>query len=313
MTEEFRALTILERPLTLVGDPKDFYFQSMSADIPDYAAFANYLRQYLKPDAICFDVGANIGVTTLLLAALCTKGHVYAFEPGRVNARWLRRNIEVNRLTNCTVVESAVGSTEGKLSFRENRSWSFVSNHPADSSNEVPVTTLDAFARAVPTAQHVDFIKIDVEGYEPHVLAGACDLLSRRRPQIWMEFNSWCLMAVADLNPFWFMSALEGAFDIQMRMPDATLAPVNNGADFLLDNIIHHGCVDDVLLRPKPGASLLSPDEMLHPPTALLRAEVKQLRTEIEALRTSTSWRVTAPLRALKRALRRATLVTSAP
>jgi FkbM family methyltransferase len=309
MTEVLRPLTVSGGRLTLAGDSDDPYFRNISEDVPEQAPLCNYLRTHLASDAICLDVGANIGVTTLIMASLCPKGHVYAFEPGHENARWLRQNVKVNGLTNCTVIETAVGSTTGTISFNENRAWGTVANEPSASSKNVSITTLDAFIRNTPELQQLDFIKIDVEGFESHVIAGGSETLSRFRPSVWMEFNSWTLLLVANTSPFWFMTALLNAFDIWARMPDGTIAPVTSRDEFLHDNLVRHGCVDDLLMRLKRGASPPSLADMTRSSpllyaadTTRLRAEITQLRVDIDAMRASTSWRVTAPLRAIKRA-----------
>ena len=55
------------------------------------------------PTDVCLDVGANIGVMSLLLARLCPDGEVYAFEPGATSCDYLRRNVRDNELGNVHV------------------------------------------------------------------------------------------------------------------------------------------------------------------------------------------------------------------
>ena len=137
------------------------------------------------------DVGANIGLYTIALAnRVGSRGRVLAFEPDEANARVLRRHVSLNQVVTQTEVRvQAVGDREGFISFLTGQqSESRVSLEANAEHPQVEVTTLDSVFQH----QKVDILKIDVEGFEAHVLRGAMSLLrdAARAPRvIFVEFH----------------------------------------------------------------------------------------------------------------------------
>ncbi len=146
-------------------------------------------RTFLRPGLKVLDVGANIGLYTVLSAkAVGDQGHVWSFEPFAGALAYLRQNLALNGLGNVTVVGKAVADTVGQSELYVFPDGAEVYNslgarqRPAEhlqSAGAVPVevTTLDAFAESAGLAS-VDLIKIDVEGAEERVIAGAQGLLN---------------------------------------------------------------------------------------------------------------------------------------
>lgn len=134
---------------------------------------------YLLPDHVFYDVGANIGFFTVLGARMVGPGgRVYAFEPVRSNAQAIRSSIAMNRLDNVLVVEKAVSWESGIEALRltaDQGGAALASGDvtPPDVVASIGVETVCiddlVFERgfAPPT-----FIKIDVEGAEMGVLSG---------------------------------------------------------------------------------------------------------------------------------------------
>jgi FkbM family methyltransferase len=154
------------------------------------------LAERLRPGMIFYDLGANLGLFTLLAARLVTAtGKVFSFEPDPTNRANLRRNIQRNGFTNVTVVESGIWSSTGNRSFVTANADSpdhgvgkFVEHATPDSSTLMPCVSLDDF---VQTASPPDAIKCDIEGAEVEALRGAAKLLhSPSRPWIIMEMHS---------------------------------------------------------------------------------------------------------------------------
>lgn len=147
-----------------------------------------FVRQILKPRDIFFDVGANGGLYTIIAAKqVGENGHVYAFEPGERELKLLRHNIAINRLTNVTIVESAVSNIKSEAKFAISVDGAMNSlietNHPLQKIQEwqtVNVTTLDDIIQDL-SLRKVDFIKIDVEGAEKQVFEGAKSLLKSQK------------------------------------------------------------------------------------------------------------------------------------
>lgn len=122
------------------------------------------------------DVGANIGLYTVALAKrVGPGGHVYAFEPDPQTVDILRRHIDINGIGGtASVLPCVVGDREGMVDFTAGReSESHVGSAVPGRAAQVPSVTLDSvFAHA-----RVDILKIDVEGFEEHVLRGGLRLL----------------------------------------------------------------------------------------------------------------------------------------
>ena len=101
----------------------------------------------------------------------------------------------------------------------------------------------------------VDFIKIDVEGFEPEVLAGAARTIVAQRPTLFMEFNSITTMFEARLNPVIFAEAIWSLFDVSLLDAEGSPQPAPTAREFVFRNITERGCVDDLVLRVKDGVT----------------------------------------------------------
>lgn len=146
----------------------------------------DFLAAYLSgKDAVCIDVGANIGSFSIIMGKRVPGCVIHAFEPALSTAGILQANIERNRLTNvkahpmavCDKLTSVRFSNEPDISQR-NHIITADEQHVA--SCEVPATSLDAFC-AAHRIQRIGFVKVDCEGVEPLVLRGARGLLNERR------------------------------------------------------------------------------------------------------------------------------------
>jgi FkbM family methyltransferase len=123
------------------------------------------------------DIGANIGLHSLALSeAVGSRGRVLAFEPESHNADLLTRSVIAAKVQNVLINRVAVGDHQGEVTLEVNDS-NFgdhrISVTTRASGRTVPVTTIDAAisAAAIPAAA-VAFAKIDVQGFELHVLRG---------------------------------------------------------------------------------------------------------------------------------------------
>jgi FkbM family methyltransferase len=126
-----------------------------------------FALHFLRPGELFVDVGANVGSYTILAAA-GIGARVAAFEPGTEAFGWLTRNIALNRVGHLVSARrTALGRSQGKARFTASLD---TTNRIDNSGSEtVAMDTFDGvFAGDCPS-----LIKIDVEGYEPEVLAGA--------------------------------------------------------------------------------------------------------------------------------------------
>jgi FkbM family methyltransferase len=161
-----------------------------------------FIARIVRPDDIAVDVGGHIGYIGQYLATLVgPKGHVYCFEPGSNNYPYTAKNLGVHSHT--TLFQKGVGDACGQLELViENLSGqnnSVLKNYEcldlqqksqglrADAQVQlIDVVTLDSLMDDV---GRIDFVKVDVEGYEWPVLKGAQRLLSTQSPAITVEMQ----------------------------------------------------------------------------------------------------------------------------
>jgi FkbM family methyltransferase len=148
----------------------------------------------LNKGAVCFDIGANIGIYTLVLSnAVGFEGKVFAFEPTHHAYRELIRNLEANNARNVTPLRAAVGSiNQDRTTIYHDRlnDGGAALKPPRNPGESEPVTmvTLDTFCMEKGIAR-VDFIKVDIEGAELEFLKGAVCVLEKSRPVLLMEIG----------------------------------------------------------------------------------------------------------------------------
>jgi FkbM family methyltransferase len=154
----------------------------------------NILAERLRPGMVFYDLGANIGLFSLLAARLVSPtGRVISFEPDPETAARLKRNIVRNGYQNMTVVQAGVSSTTEKRSFKvadassPDHGVGRFSEEESDGKNIlVECVALDDFVRNAPAP---DAIKCDVEGAEIEVLRGAKNVLREHKPWIICEIH----------------------------------------------------------------------------------------------------------------------------
>lgn len=154
------------------------------------ANLSQILARLLNPQSNCVDVGAHLGAMLAEFTKLAPSGVHYAFEPSPTRAALLGVKFPKAR-----VFPYAVGERDGEMAYAEDV------NNPAlsrlgDTGLTVRVVALDAI---LPADYRVDFLKIDVEGFELAVLQGASRTIQRYHPPIVFEVGSHYAK-----NPFGF-------------------------------------------------------------------------------------------------------------
>lgn len=148
------------------------------------------ISRLLRPGMRVLDVGANIGVHTMVAAhRVGQTGEVVAVEPQRETSRRLRENIALNQLSNVRVHQVALGSAAGTGRIhhvsRANDGMATMrlgDRELAASSELVEVTTLGQVVAEAWGGAGPDLIKIDVEGGELAVLEGGAETFRRNPP-----------------------------------------------------------------------------------------------------------------------------------
>jgi hypothetical protein len=198
---------------------------------------------------------------------------------------------------------------------------------------EVPMTTLAAIAnkRNLP---RVDFIKMDVEGLEFPILKNSLDFINRNEALVYFEFNAWAQMVNSDVRPREFATWILDNFShvyLVKKFGDYgdLLSRVAHGDWF---GILQHNCfaaqfVDDIVITNAPwrldtpeaqcnlanwerNQALAERDAAIAEKSAAMAErdaainERARFLAELQAVYDSTSWKVTAGLRAVARLLR---------
>ena len=153
------------------------------------------LEKHVRPGMTVYDVGANIGLFSMIAARLVGHhGSVVAFEVDPEIAARLRENLSRNEFRQAMVEEAAVWSEVKCVYFERadpaaspDRGLGRVVEVGNQNTVDVPAISLDEYAQ---THAAPDFVKCDVEGAEVEVFRGARRLLRENRPVIVCEMHS---------------------------------------------------------------------------------------------------------------------------
>ena len=163
------------------------------------------IQSELKKDMVCLEAGANIGYYTLLESILVGKmGKILAIEPSPKNYAKLIENIKLNNIENVSTFNFACGDREGKIKFliskKSNRCTTIDNNkmliQPSDTIIDVDVMKLDTFLEEK-NIEKIDFIRMDVEGYENHIIKGLVKTIQKFHPMFQIEIHKK-LMSIED-------------------------------------------------------------------------------------------------------------------
>jgi len=134
----------------------------------------------LNEDSIFYDVGANIGYYTIFASEVCSKGEVHAFEIDPHFIQLTRKSLKANHTTatlNNNAVSNKTGDTVG---YSGEFGKTSIDSTTTTGSQAVDTITIDDYAANNP---YPDVMKIDVEGFERHVLEGAEQVLEEGYPE----------------------------------------------------------------------------------------------------------------------------------
>lgn len=211
---------------------------------------------------VVLDIGANIGCTALLFSELAKE--VYAFEPSQTTFAFLERNLSRSGKKNLFPQNMGLGAEPGEstLTFNpSNRSGGFVSNETKASAGhtveKIVIRQLDEVVQSLKLGK-IDFIKIDVEGFEGHVLRGARQTLSTNRPVVVLELNHWCLNAFQRTSIPDFFDLLRSMFPVLLAVDGSNYMNLHDENDSYIVMYLHIlsmkflnivACFDEAQLR----------------------------------------------------------------
>jgi FkbM family methyltransferase len=147
------------------------------------------IKKIVGSGQTAFDIGANIGtLSTILAQAVSENGRVLAFEPFPETFRRLKETLALNDFHNIRCIEAAVSEKSGTMDFYYEPSNPELNSLGQVSTGEkkierkisVAAVTVDGIC-ASEKISRIDFLKIDVEGFELDVIRGSADMLRRKQ------------------------------------------------------------------------------------------------------------------------------------
>lgn len=168
-----------------------------------------FSKKYVKKGMVALDVGANMGFYALHLAKLVGRGgKVIAFEPTAWGFSRLKRNVQLNDFSNIICEKIALSDChQCKQPARFRSSFCLVGTPHVENFDEMQAVanieedmdfmSLDEYVR-INKIGRIDFMKIDVDGYEYKVICGARESLGRFKPTIVIEFGYKLLKRYGD-------------------------------------------------------------------------------------------------------------------
>jgi len=144
----------------------------------------------LKPGAVIIDGGANAGFFTIPVAnRIRGRGHrMISFEPQLALYRALSGSLALNDIDFCDLQQAGLGAEAGTamvpdIDYGKPQDFGTVQISATGSGTAVEIKTIDSL-----WLDRLDFVKLDVEGYECAALAGGIETIQTHRPYIWVEF-----------------------------------------------------------------------------------------------------------------------------
>lgn len=170
------------------------------------ASSVKVLQRELKEDMNVLDLGANLGYYLLMEARILSrgKGKAWAIEPNPEAVKYIKRNLECNNYSGIPVFTLAISDKPGIAPFYISKQWNcsrFIKGDPSDIVKEIPMTLetidnlfgnrkLEPFGYGT-YGQRLDFIRMDVEGYEFNILKGAVKTIKNNPGiAIFFEFHA---------------------------------------------------------------------------------------------------------------------------
>lgn len=246
-----RDLCLVGQQLTITAPDDDVYLATMLPNGP--SDLEHIFTLFCKGGYNVIDVGANIGITAAIAGILVSPGSVLALEPVAEAFGYLADNIERAALRNVKCLNVAAASTEGRVNLISNPGHNFAAfvgyenvleRYPGYAEELVMALTLDQLATDHDLSR-IDFIKIDVEGYELEVLRGAKRLLQQFQPIVFLEVNHYCLNVFRKISIVDFIEEVLSIFPCVYAV-DTTLEVLD-----LTDYTTHSGFFHENVVRSR--------------------------------------------------------------
>jgi FkbM family methyltransferase len=205
-----------------------------------------YLQLFVRLEDVFVDIGANIGLFTLKAAGLVgPKGQVIAVEPGLAASQLLTANLSLNNFPNVRQIRMALSDSIGEATLHhvnvgdDPQAFSLLADDTESGGEKVPTTTLDAVADELGLSR-IDCIKIDVEGAEEKVIAGAHATLDRWRPTVIFEANCPTLVRQGVPADGAWKQLNEHGYEFYLLTENGTLSALSRMPEDFCNIIAHH-------------------------------------------------------------------------
>ena len=147
-------------------------------------------KSYINAGDYVLDIGANIGFHTLYFSELATaSGRVFAFEPVLYNFNALKQNLELNLTKNVEIYNIALSNKNEQLKISADANSTNPGSFNLFDQNGETNISCRIGDEVINVLERVDFIKIDVEGYEAFVIDGLINIIKKYQPKIVFEFD----------------------------------------------------------------------------------------------------------------------------
>ncbi|MFH1325755.1 MAG: FkbM family methyltransferase [archaeon] len=147
-------------------------------------------KELIIKKGVMMDIGANCGMFTIPTAKMLGKnGRVISIEPDKKNIKLLKKNVGLNNLKNVDVIEKGVFSKKGKMTFYLDDIGTGGHSLLKSEVKKKEIISVDTIDNTLSKLKinHVDLIKIDVEGVEIEAFKGAKKILKKSHPKIIFE------------------------------------------------------------------------------------------------------------------------------
>jgi FkbM family methyltransferase len=189
------------------------------------------VKETLEKGMTCLDIGANIGYyVTLESKVIGDQGKILAIEPSPLNFEFLKRNMELQSTKNIEVFNFAAGDKIGQINFvmdeNESNSGRVISDDKVTKWSgpvtKLPVKTIDSFLDEI-KIDKIDFLRMDVEGYEYHIFQGMKNTIKKSKPIIAIEVHK-SIMGV-ETTKKWLNELKNEGYELKSYIPRELDAP----------------------------------------------------------------------------------------
>lgn len=153
----------------------------------------NSILNLITSSKIILDIGANIGTTSLYFANINSTAKIYAFEPHPDTFNRAVENISLNNFENIQLIKLGLGEAKESVKLYEVNEHNPGMNRIIAENKNLPfkIIEIDSLDNIVLEygIQHIDLIKLDVEGFEYSVLKGAKNTIAKWKPSLFIELD----------------------------------------------------------------------------------------------------------------------------